>query len=381
MSRPPPKDHYELLEVARDADAETLKKAYRRLAMKFHPDKNPDNPEAEERFKEISQAYAVLSDPEKRAHYDRFGSDMPAGGLDPFGGAGGVRLDPNHLRDVFGDVFEELFGSFFGKTNIHHGRDIRVRLEISLEEAGVGAEKEVVYQRPSPCGMCSGTGAKPGTQPAKCEACRGAGQVRIQTGFLQLVQPCPKCSGSGIFIPSPCSQCKGRGLAPEETRRRLKVPAGIDTGQRIRIEGEGEAGRLKGTAGDLYVEIAVKPHPLFQRDGRDLICDVPITFAQAALGAQIEVPTLEGKVKVKVPPGTQSGAAVRLKGKGIYDLRGISRGDQLVKLQIETPKRLTPRERELLEELQTIADNDADRTRGGHEEPKSFLDKVREFFD
>ncbi len=372
-------DYYELLEVARDADAETLKKAYRRLAMKFHPDKNPDNREAEERFKEISQAYAVLSDPEKRAHYDRFGADMPAAGVGPFGG-GGVRLDPNHLRDVFGDVFDELFGSFFGQQNIHHGRDIRVRLEITLEEAGTGAEKEVVYQRPARCGTCAGTGAKPGTQPVKCEGCRGSGQVRIQTGFLQLVQPCPKCSGTGIYVPSPCPKCKGRGMAPEETRRRLKVPAGIDTGQRIRIEGEGEPGRQSGTAGDLFVEISVSPHPLFKRDGRDLICEVPITFPQAALGAHIEVPTLEGKVKVKVPSGTQSGAAVRLKGKGIYDLRGIGRGDQLVKLIIETPKHLTPRERELLEELQVIADGEAGKTRGGHEERKSFLDKVREFF-
>jgi molecular chaperone DnaJ len=373
------KDYYELLEVARDADADTLKKAYRRLAMKFHPDKNPDNPEAEERFKEISAAYGVLSDPEKRAHYDRFGADAPMAG-DPFAGAGGVRLDPNHLRDVFGDVFEELFGSFFARANIHHGRDIRVRLEVTLEEAGTGAEKEVVFQRPAKCEPCGGTGAKPGTQPVKCDACRGAGQVRIQTGFLQLVQPCPKCAGSGVFVPSPCGKCRGTGLSNEEARRRLKVPAGIDTGQRIRIEGEGEPGRQNGTAGDLFVEIAIKPHPLFTREGRDLVCEVPITFPQAALGAQVEVPTLEGKVKVKVPSGTRSGAVVRLKGKGIYDLRGVGRGDQLVKLVIETPKRVTPRERELLEELQAIADAEAGKGQAGHEERKGFLDKLREFF-
>lgn len=375
-----PKDYYALLEVPRDADADTLKKAYRRLAMKFHPDKNPDNPEAEERFKEVSQAYAVLSDPEKRAHYDRFGADAPAGMTgDPFGGAG-VRLDPNHLRDVFGDVFEELFGSFFARANIHHGRDIRVRLEISLEEAATGAEKEVVYLRPARCGTCGGTGAKPGTQPVRCDACRGAGQVRIQTGFLQLVQPCPKCAGTGVFVPSPCTKCRGLGTAPEETRRRLKVPAGIDTGQRIRVEGEGEPGRQNGAPGDLFVEIAVKPHPLFQREGRDLVCEVPITFPQAALGAQVDVPSLDGKVKVKVPAGTASGAIVRLKGKGIYDLRGVGRGDQLVRLVIETPKRLTPRERELLEELQAIADAESGKGQAGHEERKSFLDKVREFF-
>jgi molecular chaperone DnaJ len=212
-------DYYELLEVARDADAETLKKAYRRLAMKYHPDKNPGDRAAEEKFKEISQAYAVLSDPDKRAHYDRFGNDLPAGG-DPFAGSGGVRLDPNHLRDVFGDVFEELFGSFFARANIHHGRDLQVRLEVTLEEAGAGAEKEVVYARPARCATCGGTGAKPGTQPVRCEACRGGGQIRVQMGFLQMVQPCPKCVGSGVLIPTPCGPCRGKGLAPEETRRR-----------------------------------------------------------------------------------------------------------------------------------------------------------------
>lgn len=372
------KDYYELLEVSRDADADTLKKAYRRLAMKFHPDKNPGDQAAEERFKEISQAYAVLSDPEKRAHYDRFGADMPAG--DPFAGTGGVRLDPNNLRDIFGDVFEELFGSFFSRANIHHGRDIHVRLELTLEEAGAGAEKEIVFQRPERCGTCGGTGAAPGSQPVRCTTCRGAGQLRVQTGFLQLVQPCHKCHGSGVLIPNPCGKCRGVGLAPAEVRRKIKVPAGIDAGQRMRLEGEGEPGRLNGRPGDVYVEIEVKPHPLFKRDGRDLICEVPITFPQAALGAHVEVPTLEGKVKVKVPAGTQSGATVRLKGKGIYDLRGVGRGDQLVRLQVETPQRLTAREKELLAELQQIADTE----RGGatgHEQRRGFLDKLRDFFD
>lgn len=373
-------DYYELLEVARDADAETLKKAYRRLAMKYHPDKNPGDRAAEEKFKEISQAYAVLSDPDKRAHYDRFGNDLPAGG-DPFAGSGGVRLDPNHLRDVFGDVFEELFGSFFARANIHHGRDLQVRLEVTLEEAGAGAEKEVVYARPARCATCGGTGAKPGTQPVRCEACRGGGQIRVQMGFLQMVQPCPKCVGSGVLIPTPCGPCRGKGLAPEETRRRLKVPAGIDTGQRIRIEGEGEPGRQNGSPGDLYVEIVIKPHPFFRRDGRDLLCDVPITFAQAALGAQLEVPTLEGQIKVKVAPGTQSGTVVRLKGKGIYDLRGLGRGDQLVTLTLETPTRLSPRARELFEELQAMAEAEAGKAGTAHKEKKSLLDKLRDLID
>ncbi len=374
-------DYYTLLEVPRDVDADTLKKAYRRLAIKFHPDKNPGNAEAEEKFKEISHAYAVLSDPEKRAHYDRFGADGPSAVGDPFSGAGGVRLDPNDLRDVFGDVFEEMFGSFFGRTNIHHGRDLRARLEVTLEEAAIGAEKEIAVQRSARCKTCSGTGAKPGTQPVKCTTCRGVGQIRVQTGFLQFVQPCPQCAGSGTVIPSPCTSCRGTGKSPEEVHIKVKVPAGIDDGQRLRLEGEGEPGRQQGSSGDLYVDIAVKKHAFFHREGRDLHCEVPITFPQAALGAHLEVPTLEGKVKLKVPSGTQSGAVVRLKGKGIYDLRGISRGDQLVRLQVETPKKLGERERVLLEELQQLADAESGKGKPSHPERKSFLDKLRDLID
>lgn len=374
-------DYYELLEVSRDVDADALKKAYRRLALKYHPDKNPGNPEAEERFKEVSQAYAVLSDPEKRAHYDRFGADgPPAGGVDPFGGAGGVRLDPNDLRDVFGDVFEELFGGFFGRANIHHGRDVRTRLEVTLEEAATGAEKQLTIQRAGRCKTCGGTGAKPGTQPVKCGGCRGVGQVRVQTGFLQLVQACPQCQGSGIVVPSPCGGCRGLGRAPEEAIIKVRVPAGIEDGQRMRLEGEGEPGRQSGRNGDLYVEISVAPHAVFRREGRDLTCEVSIGFPQAALGAQVEVPTLEGKAKVKVPAGTQSGTTVRLRGKGVHDLRGTGRGDLLVRLQVETPRKLSDRERALIEELLSLSEGET-----GAKEPsperKSLLDKLREFLD
>ncbi|MSP73517.1 MAG: molecular chaperone DnaJ [Myxococcales bacterium] len=373
-------DYYELLEVQRDADADALKKSYRRLAMKYHPDKNPGNAAAEETFKQIATAYAVLSDPDSRSKYDHFGEDRGQAAVDPFsgmGGMGGVRLDPGHLRDVFGDTFEELFGTFFGRTNPHQGRDIKVRCEVTLELACAGGEALVSYQRPIRCKPCGGIGARAGTSPSACESCGGGGQLRVQMGFLSVVQTCPRCRGSGILIANPCSQCRGTGLSPEEVSRPVQVPAGIETGQTLVIKGEGELGRLSGRPGDLHVEFIVKEHTLFSRDGRDLTCALPISFPQAALGAQVEVPTLDGKARLKIPAGTRSGTVMRLKGKGVYDLRGMSRGDQLVTIQIDVPKTLTPRQRELLEEFERLNAGDSD----GHAERKSFLERLRAFID
>ena len=300
-------------------------------------------------------------------------------GMDPRGGpAGGVRLDPSHLRDVFGDVFDELFGSFFGRSNVHHGRDVQVELTLQLEEAANGTEKEVPVTRPTRCGTCGGSGAKVGTQPVRCGTCGGAGQVRVQAGFLSVVQPCPHCQGSGIVVPDPCLSCRGTGRGSEETRVRVTVPAGIEQGQRIRMAGQGEPGRMNGSDGDLYIVIKIAPHAFFQRQGRDLVCEVPVTFPQAALGAHIEVPTLDGKVKLKVPAGTEPGAMLRLKGKGVCDLRGHGRGDQLVRISIEVPHKLTAQQKSLLEAL----DASFQEGRGTpSEKRKGFLDRLRDLID
>lgn len=367
-------DYYELLGVSRDATPEELKKAFRKLAIKYHPDKNPGDPTAEERFKQINEAYAVLSDPERRAAYDRYGHAGPPGAE----GFGGVNIDPQDLQDIFGDLFDEIFGSWFRRSRTHHGGDLHTTVELTLEEVAGGAEKTVTVRRPTACPTCQGSGARPGTTPVRCTTCNGAGQVRVQRGFLSLLQTCPYCGGRGQVVPDPCPQCRGRGVVDEEARLTVRVPAGVDSGTRLRVEGEGEPGRFGGMSGDLYVEVRVKPHPFFERQGLDVLCEVPISFPQAALGAQIEVPTLDGKVRVKVPAGTQSGKVLRLRGKGLHDVRGLSRGDQLIRLQVETPTRLTARQRELLEEFERISEGHRE---GGHTRRKSFLEKLREFFD
>ena len=372
-------DYYELLDIDRDADADALKKAFRKKALKFHPDRNPDDPSAEERFKQVNEAYAVLSDPQKRQLYDQYGHEAPGGlGGNPFTSGG---MNPDDLRDMFGgDLFEQLFGSFFRRSPVRHGRDVQVDLEVTLEQVAEGGETELSFERRGRCGTCTGSGSRPGTQPIKCGTCAGLGQVRVARGFLSMVQTCPSCRGEGRQITDPCGPCGGRGMVPEEVTITLPIPKGIATGHKLRLDGEGHGGRQGGMAGDLYVVVHVAEHPFFEREGDDLVCEVPISFPEAAMGGTIEVPTLGGKARVKVPASTQSAKTLRLRGKGLPGVRGRSTGDQLVRLHVETPQRLTDRQRELLEEFERISAEQA-----GEEPPeprrRSFLDKLKELFD
>ncbi len=370
-------DYYDLLGVARDADAETLKKAFRKKAMQLHPDRNAD-PDAEEQFKAVNEAYAVLSDPEKRARYDRFGHDAPGGfggGQGPFG------FDPDSVRDVFGgDLFEQLFGAFFRGGRARHGRDLQVPMTVTLDEVARGGDRAVTFTRRGVCDTCAGSGAAPGTRPVRCDTCAGMGQVRVRAGFVAMLQACPDCRGQGTRIATPCGACRGTGQVSEEVTLKVPVPPGIATGHKLRLDGEGHAGQDAGTAGDLYVQIEVEPHPFFERRGDDLVCEVPISFPQAALGATIEVPTLDGKARVKVPSGTQSGKTLRLRGKGLPPVRGRGAGDQLVKLQIETPQTLTAKQRELLEAFEDTLEAD-EGAEGAAPRRKGFLEKLKELFD
>ena len=369
-------DYYDLLDVGREADADALKKAFRKKALQFHPDRNSD-PAAEDQFKAVNEAYAVLSDPEQRARYDRFGHEAPGG----FGGGPGpFGFDPDSVRDVFGgDLFEQLFGAFFRGGNARHGRDVSAGMTVTLEEVAHGADKPLSFARRGVCAICGGDGARPGTRPVRCATCAGVGQVRLRQGFFSMVQPCPDCRGEGTVIASPCEGCRGVGETPQQVTMQIPVPPGIATGHKLRLDGEGHAGRRGGAPGDLYVLIEVEPHAFFERRDDDLVCEVPISFPQAALGATVEVPTLEGKAKVKVPPGTQSGKTLRLRGRGLPAVRGRATGDQLVRLQIETPTHLDAEQRELLERLEaTLHGEDGE---GTPSRRRSFLDKLKELFD
>ena len=361
-----------MLGVGRDADAETLKRAFRKLAIEHHPDRSTA-PDAEARFKQVSEAYAVLSDPQKRAHYDRHGHTSASG--DPFQGG----VSPDGFRDIFGgDLFDELFGGFFRRAaGRRHGKDVHVELALSLEEVARGVEKSLTYLRRVPCSGCSGTGAEGGTALHNCGTCGGRGQVRVNRGFLSLPQPCPHCQGTGRVVDIACDICEGQGSMQEEVTIEVPVPRGVATGHKLRLDGEGQPGTRGSLPGDLYLEVAVAPHPFFERDGNDLVCEVPLSFPQAALGTRIEVPTLSGKVKVRVPAGTQSGKLLRLRAKGLPAARGRAVGDQLIRLQIETPEALTGEQKELLERFAETLKADS-----GTAEPKraSFLDKLKEIF-
>ncbi len=363
------RDYYELLGLNRSASEEQIKKAYRKLALKYHPDQNPGDKQAEEKFKEVSEAYQVLTDPEKRVQYDQFGhAAFGNGGL----GKGGFDFTSG-FEDVFGDIFGEFFGS---RTTRGHsrarGEDLRYNLNISFEEAVFGTEKKIKIPRQGPCDSCHGSGSKPGSSPRACPTCRGKGQVSFQQGFFVVSRTCNQCRGQGTIISNPCSSCKGAGRVRKFQTLSMRIPAGVETGSRLKLRDEGESGVSGGPSGDLYVVIQVKPHPLFIRDGLDIICEVPISFAQAALGAEIDVPTLEGKVKMKIPLGTQSGKIFRLKGKGVKDVQGYHHGDQHVRVVLETPTHLTSRQKELLKEFATL----------GGENPlaEGFLDKVKQIF-
>ncbi|HRD34663.1 MAG TPA: molecular chaperone DnaJ [Rhodocyclaceae bacterium] len=370
------RDYYEVLGVNRDASPEDIKKAYRKLAMKHHPDRNPDNKAAEEKFKELSEAYEMLSDPEKKSAYDRFGH----AGVDPsMGGARGGQQGFDGFADAFSDIFGDIFGGGQrgGRSNVYRGADLRYNLEISLEEAARGAEKTIRIPTVEECGSCHGSGAKPGTQPQTCPTCNGAGQVRVQQGFFSIQQTCPKCHGTGRFIPDPCTTCRGAGRVKGHKTLEVKIPAGIDEGMRLRHAGHGEPGVNGGPSGDLYVEIHIRQHPVFQRDGDDLHCEMPISFTTAALGGEIEIPTLEGMARLKIPAETQSGRAFRLRGKGIRNVRSHAQGDLMCHVVVETPVKLTERQKELLREFEEVSSGDVDRH---NPKAKSWMEKVRDFF-
>ncbi|HUO44879.1 MAG TPA: molecular chaperone DnaJ [Burkholderiales bacterium] len=372
------KDYYEVLGVNRDASEDDIKKAYRKLAMKYHPDRNPDNPKAEEQFKEAKEAYEMLSDAAKRAAYDQYGH----AGVDPAAaaGAGGFRGDAHFgdFSEAFGDIFSDIFGGGRQRSNVYRGADLRYNLEITLEQAARGTETRIRIPTMEECATCHGSGAKPGTQPVTCPTCGGHGQVRMQQGFFSLQQTCPRCHGSGKVVESPCPTCHGAGRVKQHKTLSVKIPAGIDEGDRIRLAGEGEAGVNGGPAGDLYVVIHLQPHPVFQRDHNDLHCEMPVSITTAALGGEIEIPTLDGHAKLKIPAETQSGKIFRLRGKGIRGVRSSGTGDLMCHVAVETPVNLTARQKELLQELEAINVKD-----GGRHNPraKSWMDKVREFFE
>ncbi len=376
------KDFYEVLGVNRDASDDEIKKAYRKLAMKFHPDRNPDNPKAEEQFKEAKEAYEILSDGQKRAAYDQYGHagvDPQAGG---FGGGGGGGFGGGGFGDAFADIFGDIFGGRAGgggggRSNIYRGADLRYNLEISLEQAAKGTETKIRIPTMEVCDTCSGSGAKSGTQPKTCPTCQGSGQVRLQQGFFSIQQTCPKCHGTGRIIPDPCGTCHGAGRVKQHKTLSVKIPAGVDEGDRIRLAGEGEHGVNGGPPGDLYVQIHLKAHSVFQRDHNDLHCEMPISFTTAALGGEIEIPTLDGAAKIKIPAETQSGKVFRLRGKGIKGVRSHVHGDLLCHVVVETPVNLTERQKELLRELEEISQGDS-----ANHNPKaqSWMDKVKDFF-
>ncbi|MGL4605708.1 MAG: molecular chaperone DnaJ [Iodobacter sp.] len=369
------KDFYDTLGVNRDADDDEIKKAYRKLAMKYHPDRNPDSKDAEEKFKEGKEAYEVLSDAQKRAAYDQYGH----AGLDQqsgMGGGGGAGFG-DAFSDIFGDIFGAAGGGRGGRSNVYRGADLRYNLEISLEEAARGVERQIKIPSHEECDSCHGSGAKAGTQAKTCHTCGGHGQVRVSQGFFSLQQTCPTCHGSGKYIADPCRPCQGTGRVNTHKTLAVKIPAGVDEGDRIRLSGEGEAGVNGGPSGDLYVVIHVKAHSVFQRDGNDLHCEMPISFTIAALGGEIEIPTLDGKARITIPAETQSGQQFRLRSKGIKGVRSAITGDLMCHVILETPVKLTPRQKELLREFEEINQGDADKH---NPRAKSFMDKVKDFF-
>jgi molecular chaperone DnaJ len=375
------RDYYTVLGLGRDATEEDIKKSYRKLAMKFHPDRNTDDKQAEDKFKEAKEAYEILSDARKRAAYDQFGH----AGVEGMAGAAGARgfgagaEGFGGFADAFGDIFGEIFGQNRGGrgNGVYRGADLRYNLELALEEAARGTEVKIRIPAMEECGTCHGSGAKPGTQPKQCPACNGRGEVRVSQGFFSIQQPCPQCHGTGKIIPDPCATCSGAGRIRKHKTLSVKIPAGVDQDDRIRLTGEGEAGMNGGPSGDLYVVVNLKPHPMFQREGADLHCEMPVSFGIAALGGELEIPTLDGHATIKVPSESQTGQVFRLRNKGIRPVRGSVTGDLYCHVSLETPVKLTARQKELLREFEAINEQDP----GAHSpRAKSFFDKVKDFF-
>lgn len=358
------KDYYQVLGVPRDASAETIKKAYRQLALKHHPDRNPGSRDAEESFKEAAEAYSILADPQKKSVYDRFGHDGLRGeGFQGFSGFDSSVF--GDFEDILGNLFGFSFGDFFGGGRRrgggrHGGRDLALEVEISLEEAATGVEREIKLTRAETCPACRGSKRKPGTRPTSCPSCGGRGQVRYQQGFFTMARTCPRCQGTGEINASPCESCLGKGHTREKRSLKVRIPSGVGDGSRLRLAGEGEAGDEGMPAGDLYVVTRVLKHPIFEREGNDLACEITVSFTQAALGARVEVPTLEGSDVLKVPSGTQPGEIFRLKGKGIQDVAGRRKGDLFIKVQVRTPENLSKEQKSLLARLAEIRGEEID---------------------
>jgi molecular chaperone DnaJ len=372
------RDYYEVLGVSKNASEAELKKAYRRLAMKYHPDRNAgdERVEAEVKFKEAKEAYEILSDAQKRTAYDQFGH---AGVDSSMGGGPGGFGAGSSFSDIFGDVFGDIFGGGRGGgQRVNRGADLRYNLELTLEQAVAGTTVKIRVPTHVRCTTCGGSGAKSGSRPEPCATCGGHGQVRMQQGFFSIQQTCPRCHGAGTVIKDPCTTCRGQGKVQETKTLSVKVPAGVDTGDRIRLGGEGEAGDHGGPAGDLYVQVAVKQHEIFTREDSDLYCEVPIGFASAALGGELEVPTLDGKVKLKIPAGTQTGKMFRMRGKGVKPVRGGPVGDLLCRVVVETPVNLTDRQKDLIKELDDTMQAGG-KTHNPHS--SSWLDGAKKFFE
>ena len=377
------RDFYDVLGVSRGASADEIKKAYRKKAKELHPDRNADNPDAETRFKEVNEAYEALKDPERKAAYDRFGHAAFEQGMGASSGGRGPGAHPGAgFSSAFSDVFEDLFGDFMGgrggagrQQRASRGSDLRYNLRVTLEEAFAGTQKSIRVTTLATCESCSGTGAEGGAEPVTCPTCSGMGKVRAQQGFFTIERTCPTCGGLGQIVKNPCKACGGAGRVEKERTLSVNIPAGVETGTRIRLSGEGEAGLRGGPAGDLYIFIETAEHPIFQRDGHDLFCRVPVSFATAALGGEVEVPTIDGgRSRVKVPAGVQSGKQLRLRSKGMPALRGAGQGDMFIELVVETPVNLTSRQKELLREFESLSENN-------NPEGSSFFSKVKSFWD
>ena len=370
------RDFYEILGVSKTADSKEIKQAYRKLAMKYHPDRNSDDPDSEDKFKEASMAYEVLSNEEKRSAYDRMGHAAFENGMGGGGGFGG--FNAGNFQDIFSDFFGQSRGGSSGQR-ARRGSDLRYVVELTLEEAVRGCKKPIAFSAPAPCDTCDGKGAKNASDIVTCQTCHGQGQVRMQQGFFAVQQTCPHCGGNGKQIKNPCSECHGSGVKNKSRNLEVSIPAGVDDGDRVRLAGEGEAGGAGVQNGDLYVEVRVKPHEIFARQGADLYMDVPVSITDAALGKDVEIPTLDGKVNIKISEGTQSGKLLRVRGKGVTPVRTTMRGDLICRVVIETPVNLTREQKDLLRQFQDTLDGDSKHNQSPHK--KSFFKKLGEFFD